>query len=121
MNEGSTVNLDGSGSLLYVNNTVTLSGNNAAFSGKTIIGDGRAAPSAADRLYSDFGRSTLLTFGEPYRAEAFVAGLEQRAPGVQLDWFREGTGEFAVVLVYEDRDAFDRSAARLRHAGFRLD
>ncbi len=86
-----------------------------------IIGDGRVTPSAADQLYSDFGRSTLLTFGEPYRAEAFVAGLEQRAPGVQLDWFRQGTGEFAVVLVYEDRDAFDRSASLLRHAGFRLD
>ena len=86
-----------------------------------IIGDGRVTPSGADRLYSEFGRSTLLTFGEPYRAEAFVAGLEQRAPGVQLDWFREGTGEFAVVLVYEDRDAFDRSAALLRHAGFRLE
>jgi hypothetical protein len=86
-----------------------------------IIGDGRVAPNGADRLYSDFGRSTLLTFGEPYRAEAFINGLEQRAPGVQLDWFREGTGEFAVVLVYEDRDAFDRSASLLRHAGFRLD
>ena len=86
-----------------------------------IIGDGRVTPSSTDRLYSEFGRSTLLTFGEPYRAEAFVAGLEQRAPGVQLDWFREGTGKFAVVLVYEDRDAFDRSASLLRHAGFRLD
>ena len=86
-----------------------------------IIGGSATAPSAADRLYSDFGRSTLLVFGEPYRAEAFVAGLEQRAPGVQLDWFRQGTGEFAVVLVYEDRAAFDRSAAQLRHAGFRLD
>jgi hypothetical protein len=86
-----------------------------------IIGDGLAAPGVADRLYSDFGRSTLLTFGEPYRAEAFVARLEQRAPGVQLDWFREGTGEFAVVLIYEDRAAFDRSASLLRHAGFRLD
>jgi hypothetical protein len=85
-----------------------------------IIGDGMAAPTAVDRLYSEFGRSTLLTFGEPYRAEAFVAGLEQRAPGVQLDWFREATGEFTVVLIYEDRDAFDRSASLLRHAGFRL-
>ena len=85
-----------------------------------IIGDGVATPSAADRLYSDFGRSTLLTFGEPYRAEAFVTGLEQRAPGVQLDWFRQGTGEFAVVLIYEDREAFDRSASLLRLAGFRL-
>lgn len=86
-----------------------------------VIGDGVAVPSAADRLYSDFGRSTLLTFGEPYRAEAFVAGLEQRAPGLRLDWFRQGTGKFAVVLMYENRDEFDRSASLLRHVGFRLD
>ena len=61
-----------------------------------------------------------MTFGEPYRAEAFVTGLEQRAPGVQLDWFRQGIGEFAVVLIYEDREAFDRSASSLRLAGFQL-
>lgn len=86
-----------------------------------IIGDRAAAPSDADRLYSDLGRSTLLVFGEPYRAEAFVTGLEQRAPGLQLDWFRQGTGEFAVVLVYADRAAFDRSATLLRQAGLRLE
>lgn len=36
-----TANLSGSGSLLHVNNTVTLSGNNSAFTGKTVVGDGR--------------------------------------------------------------------------------
>ncbi len=36
-----SANLSGSGNLLLVNNTVTLSGNNAAFTGKTIVGDGR--------------------------------------------------------------------------------
>jgi hypothetical protein len=86
-----------------------------------VVGDGATLPSTADRLYSEFGRSTLLSFGEPYRAEAFVAGLEERAPGLQLDWFRQGIGEFAVVLIYADRDEFDRSAAQLRYAGFRLD
>lgn len=34
-------NLSGGGDLLLVNNTVTLSGNNTAFTGKTIVGDGR--------------------------------------------------------------------------------
>jgi len=67
------------------------------------------------------GRSTLLTFGEPYRAAAFVSGLEQRSPGLELDWFREGTGVFAVVLIYADKAEFDRSASLLQLAGFRLD
>lgn len=86
-----------------------------------VVGNGASLSSAADRLYSEFGRSTLLSFGEPYRAEAFVSGLESRAPSLQLDWFRQGVGEFAVVLIYADRDEFERSAALLRHEGFRLD
>jgi hypothetical protein len=86
-----------------------------------VLGDGRAGLPAADHLYSELGRSTLLTFGEPYRAAAFISGLEQRSPGLQLDWFRQGTGEFAVVLIYADKDEFTRSAALLRRAGFRLD
>lgn len=86
-----------------------------------VLGDHDVGPPTADHLYSAFGKTTLLTFGEPYRADAFVTGLEQRAPGLRLDWFREGTGEFAVVLTYADKDEFDRSASLLRAAGFRLD
>jgi autotransporter-associated beta strand protein len=36
-----SANVSGSGNLLHVNNTVTLSGNNTNFTGKTIVGDGR--------------------------------------------------------------------------------
>ena len=86
-----------------------------------VLGDGVPATPGGNDLYSEFGRSTLLTFGEPYRAAAFVSGLEHISPGLQLDWFRRGTGEFAVVLIYADKDAFNRSAELLRRAGFRLD
>ena len=65
--------------------------------------------------------ATLLTFGEPYRAEAFIARLEERAPDLSLDWFRRGTGEFEVVMTYADREEFDNSARLLRSAGFRID
>ena len=75
---------------------------------------------AGEHLYSQLGRSTLLSFGEPYRAEAFVTNLEQRAPDLRLDWFRKGVGKFAVVLIYEDREDFDRSAGLLQQSGFRL-
>lgn len=81
-----------------------------------VLGDRKQSGSVS--LYSALGRSTLISFGEPYRAEAFVAGLEARAPGLELHWFRKGVGRFSVVLVYEDRDAFDRSASLLRKAGF---
>jgi hypothetical protein len=86
-----------------------------------VLGDTSVSRPAPEHMYSEFGRSTLLTFGEPYRAAAFVSGLEQRSPGLQLDWFRQGTGEFSVVLIYADKDEFNRSASLLRAAGFRLD
>jgi hypothetical protein len=86
-----------------------------------VLGDGSAAKPAGDALYSDLGQSTLVTFGEPYRAAAFVASMEQQAPDLNLDWFRRGTGEFEVVMTYADRQEFDTSAGLLRKAGFRVD
>lgn len=86
-----------------------------------VIGSGTKRRPVNDTLYSDIGQSTLLTFGEPYRAEAFIDRLEKQAPGLNLDWFRRGTGEFEVVLTYADREEFDNSARQLAGAGFRLD
>ena len=86
-----------------------------------VLGAGTARKPVPDTLYSDIGQSTLLTFGEPYRAEAFIERLESAAPDLALDWFRRGTGEFEVVMTYADRDEFDSSARLLRSAGFRVD
>ena len=85
-----------------------------------VIGNGKPGRSANATLYSELGRSTLVTFGQPYRAAAFVARLEQQAPSLSLDWFRRGTGQFEGVLTYADRDEFDRGAASLAKAGYRL-
>ena len=86
-----------------------------------VLGDGAPGKPVGDALYSELGQSTLVTFGEPYRAAAFVDSLEQQAPGLKLDWFRRGTGEFEVVMTYADRQEFDVSATLLRNAGFRID
>ncbi len=86
-----------------------------------VLGDGRPLPRPGADLYSDLGQSTLLTFGEPYRAVAFIERLEANAPALNLDWFRRGTGEFEVVMSYGDREEFDRHAALLAQAGFRVD
>jgi hypothetical protein len=86
-----------------------------------VLGDGVATPKSGSSLYSDIGQSTLLTFGEPYRAAAFIERLESRAPNLSLDWFRRSTGKFEVVMTYADIESFERSARMLEHAGFRLD
>ena len=56
-----------------------------------VLGSGSERKPPGGMLYSDVGQSTLLTFGEPYRAEAFIARLESGAPSLSLDWFRRGT------------------------------
>ena len=86
-----------------------------------VLGDRTTTNSNAESLYTELGRSVLLRFSEPYRAVAFLEGLERRSPLLQLDWFREGVGEFAVVLIYEDREQFQNSARLLANAGFPLD
>ena len=86
-----------------------------------VLGDGKPVKPVGDALYSDLGQSTLVTFGEPYRAAAFVESLEQQAPELDLDWFRRGTGEFEVVMTYGDRQEFDASAKLLSSAGFRIE
>jgi len=87
-----------------------------------VLGDRGTRPSvvAAD-LYSELGRSILVSFAEPYRAAAFVSRLEQRAPELRLDWFRKKVGRFDVVLIYEDRDEFTKSAGYLARIGFPLE
>lgn len=86
-----------------------------------VLGSSSVAKPAPDTLYSAIGQSTLLTFGEPYRAEAFIERLEKRSSEINLDWFRRGTGEFEVVMTYADREEYDRSARQLARAGFRID
>ena len=86
-----------------------------------VLGDGGEQGKPGEHLYSDLGRSTLVSFGEPYRAQAFVTRMEQTSPDLRLDWFRKDVGKFAVVLTYEDRDDFDRSAGLLSQAGYRLE
>ena len=86
-----------------------------------VIGNGTKRLVPPDTLYSDIGQSTLLTFGEPYRAEAFIERLESGSPDLSLDWFRRGTGEFEVVMTYANREEYDRSARLLQSAGFRID
>jgi hypothetical protein len=86
-----------------------------------VVGAGTAGKPLPDTLYSDIGQSTLLTFGEPYRAAAFIEQLESKTQNLNLDWFRRGIGEFEVVLTYASREEFDASARQLSIAGFRLD
>jgi len=85
-----------------------------------VIGEGKRKTVTTRSLYSELGRTTLVEFAEPYRAAAFVENLETAAPGVSLDWFRKGVGQFRVILSYESKEQFEHSASVLRRAGYPL-
>jgi len=88
-----------------------------------VLGD-RRNDATGPSLYSELGRSVLLSFGEPYRAAAFVEGVEAQLPEganrPQIDWFRKGVGQFEVIYSYAGKEDFEAGAALLRQAGFVL-
>jgi len=85
-----------------------------------VLGDRKPGTPTSEHFYSELGRTVLVRFSEPYRAAAFVEGLEQRSPSLELDWFRKDVGNFAVVLIYADKEQFQRSTKLLSNSGFSL-
>jgi hypothetical protein len=68
--------------------------------------------------WSGQARQTVAVFRTPWRAEALVAALSSRAPDVRLDWFREGPGEFHVVLVAGGGSELAAARSRLGQLGW---
>ncbi len=84
-----------------------------------VLGSGAPQNNAAHNgNYRDERKLQLITFGTPYRAAAFVENLQQRAPGVRLDWFREDVRTFKVLMLYSGKSDLARSKRVLRSAGF---
>jgi hypothetical protein len=66
-------------------------------------------------------RHTVAVFRTPWRAEALVGALGNRAPEVRLDWFREAPGEFHVVLVAAGAPELASARRRLGELGWEFD
>jgi hypothetical protein len=63
---------------------------------------------------------TVAVFAAPWRAEALVEALSKQAPDVRLDWFREDTARFKVVLVAAAAEELATAQARLGELGWRF-
>ena len=86
-----------------------------------VLGRGPSSlPPDAPRDYNVEGKMALITFGAPYRAQAFVDQIQIAEPALRLEWFREEAGRFRVMLLYNGRDDLKRSQVMLRRAGFRV-
>ncbi len=75
------------------------------------------APKAS---YSDESQLQLIAFGTPYRAAAFVQILQEAAPDLRLDWFRDNARSYKVVMLYSGEDDLARSKRLLRRSGFEV-
>ena len=70
--------------------------------------------------YSDEGKLRITTFNQPYRVQAFIAAIQQRAPRVRLDAFDNGMGRYHVMLLYGSRRELKASKKALQKAGFNM-
>ncbi len=94
---------------------------------RKMLGDSRsrpkhpAAPVATTPKQAQkakLGRTRLITFDNPLRAQAFVDGMRAAAPGARLDLSRSATASYEVYLSYSDPSELARVRTALADVGF---
>jgi hypothetical protein len=86
------------------------------------VTQGAGAASDTDRPAGKMGygrekRLVLITFSQPYRANAYYRHLRKKAPSLNLDWYRIGLGRFQVVMLYTDTQTLESGRRKLRNIG----
>jgi hypothetical protein len=86
----------------------------------------QASPDVTDasgktKTYSRQRRLPLITFRQPYRANAYYQYLQKQAPSLNLDWYRIGMGRYQVVMLYSDRKALEIGRKKLKKLGVVID
>jgi hypothetical protein len=82
--------------------------------GPTAIGSDAAGKPAT---YLRQRRLALITFNQPYRADAYYRHLQKRAPTLNLEWYRIGLGRYQVVMLYKDRVGLEAGRKKLKSLG----
>ena len=70
--------------------------------------------------YNPENRLEIITFTKPYRAAGFYQHLKEKAPGLNLDWYRLGLGRYQVVMLYTDKRTLEHGKNKLRNLGIRV-
>ena len=69
------------------------------------------------RAYRPKKRLVLITFNQPYRANAYYQYLQRRAPSLSLDWYRIGSKRYQVVMLYSDKNNLQTGKTTLKKLG----
>ena len=73
--------------------------------------------SGKPKTYNRQKRLALITFNQPYRANAYYQHLQKRAPSLNLDWYRIGMGRYQVVMLYSDNKTLETARKKLKNLG----
>ena len=73
--------------------------------------------SGGSQPYHGQKRLVLITFNQPFRADAYYQHLQHKAPTVDLDWYRVGLGRYQVVMLYSDAESLEQGRKKLRRMG----
>jgi hypothetical protein len=87
---------------------------------KTVIRESSTSGSYASgksKTYNRPGRLELITFRQPFRANAYYQHLQKQAPSLNLDWYRIGLGRYQVVMLYSDQKTLEVGRKTLKKLG----
>ena len=81
-----------------------------------------ASPAGSDRPvklepYRRSKRISLITFNQPFRADAYYQHLKKKAPDLNLDWYRIGRNRYQVVMLYTDKKTMESGRRILKNIG----
>ncbi len=76
-----------------------------------------ATAAGKPKKYNRQQRLALVTFNQPYRANAYLQHLQKRAPSLNLDWYRIGLGRYQVVMLYSDSQTLESGRKKLKSLG----
>jgi hypothetical protein len=62
-------------------------------------------------------RLALITFNQPYRADAYYQHLQKKDPSLELDLYHIGLGRYQVVMLYADHKSLESGRKKLKKLG----
>ena len=83
--------------------------------------DGGGKKAATRKKYLPGTKIPVILFHNPYRAKDFLAYFKEKAPNLNLDWFRTSLGETYIVLVADTVKEKERSVKKMKSLGYYLD
>ncbi len=91
--------------------------NTKAQPGKQLVKNNTQNKKTKTIHYSQVGKVELIRFDRPYRAQAYIKMIKNRAPDLQLDWFKLSDFRIKVVATYQNSEQRKRLQREIERLG----